>query len=54
MVSRVISRQGLVNLHQLDVNIKKKITTYFVHLTSRQDTETDYLIPADFTLEVIF
>ena len=53
MGSRVISLQRLVNLHQLDVKFKK-ITTYFEHLTSSQDTETDYLIPEDFTLEVIF
>ena len=53
MGSRVISLQRLVNLHQLDVNLKK-ITTYFKHLTSNQDTETDSLIPEDFSLEVIF
>ena len=51
---RVISPQRLVNLHQLDVNFFLKLTTYFEHLTSKQDTETDYLIPEDFTLEVIF
>ena len=54
MGSRVISPQSSVNLHQLDVNILKKITTYFEHLTSKQDTETGHLIPEDFTLEVIF
>ena len=53
MGSRVISSQRLFNLHQLDVNFKK-ITTYFEHLTSKQDPETDYLIPEDVTLEVIF
>ena len=53
MGSRVISLQRLVNMHQLDVNFKK-ITTYFEHLTSNQDTETDSLIPEDFTLEGIF
>ena len=54
MGSRVIPLQRLVNLHQLDVNFKKKLTTYFGHLTSNQDTETDSLIPEDFSLEVIF
>ena len=54
MGSRVISLQRLVNIHQLDVNFKKKLTTYFEHLTSNQDTETDSLIPEDFTLEGIF
>ena len=53
MGSRVISLQRLVNLHQLDV-IFFKLATYFEHLTSNQDTETDYLIPKDFTLKVIF
>ena len=52
MGSRVISLPRLVNLHQLEV-IKKKLTAYFEHLTSNQDTETDSLIPEDFTLEVI-
>ena len=51
---RVISLQRLVNIHQLDVNFKKILTTYFEHLTSNQDTENDSLIPEDFTLEVIF
>ena len=41
------------NIHQLDVNFLK-LTTYFEHLTSNQDTETDSLIPEDFTLESIF
>ena len=55
MGSRVISPQRLINLHQLDViKYYKKLTTYFEHLTSKQDSETDYLIPEDFTLEVIF
>ena len=49
MGSRVISLQRLVNIHQL-----KKLTTYFEHLTSNQDTETDSLIPEDFTSEGIF
>ena len=53
MGSRVISPQRLVNLHQLDVN-SKKLTAYFKHLTSKQDTETDSLIHEDLTLEVIF
>ena len=53
MGSRVISLQRLVNIHQLDV-ILKKLTTYFEHLTSNQDTETDSLIPEKFTLEGIF
>ena len=53
MGSRVISLQRLVNIHQSDVNFKK-LTTYFEHLTSNQDTETDSLIPEDFTLEGIF
>ena len=55
MGSRVISPKRLVKHHQLDVNIwKKKLTTHFEHLTSKQDTETDYLIPEYFTLEVMF
>ena len=53
MGSRVTSIQRLVNLHKLDVIFFLKITTYFEHLTSNQDTETDSLIPEDFTLEVI-
>ena len=53
MGSKVISVQRLVNSHQLDVNLKK-LTTYFEQLTSNQDTETDSLIPEDFTLEGIF
>ena len=32
----------------------EKLTTYFEHLTSKQDTETDSLISEDFTLEVVF
>ena len=31
----------------VDVNLKN-ITTYFGHLTSKQDTETDYFITEDF------
>ena len=54
MGSRVISLQRLVNIHQLDVKFKKKMTTYFEHLANNQDTETDSLIPEDFTLEGIF
>ena len=54
MGSRVISLQRLLIIHQLDVNLKKKLTAYFKHLTSNQDTETDSLIPEDFTLEGIF
>ena len=50
---RVISPQCLVNLHQLEVFFFK-LTTYFEHLTSKQDTETDSLIPEDLTLEVLF
>ena len=53
MGSRVISLQRLVNIHQLDVMFKK-ITTYFEHLRSNQDTEIRSLIPEDFTLEGIF
>ena len=53
MGSRVISLQRLVNIHQLEVNFLK-LTTYFEHLTNNQDTETDSLIPEDFTLESIF
>ena len=53
MGSRVISPQRLVNLSQLDAFFKKKLTTYFEHLTSMQYTETDSLIPEDLTLEVI-
>ena len=52
MGSRVISLQRLVKIRQLD--ILKKLTTYFEHLTSNQDAETDSLIPEDFTLESIF
>ena len=54
MCSRVLSSQCLVNLHQLDVDFKKNLTTYFEHLTSKRDTETDSLIPEDLTVEVIF
>ena len=32
----------------------KKITTYFEHLISKQDTEINSLIPDEFTLEVKF
>ena len=53
MGSTVISLQRLVNIHQLDVNFKK-LTTYCEHLTSHQDTETNSLIPEDFTSEGIF
>ena len=52
MGSRVISLQRLVSIHQLDVIFKK--ITYFEHLTSNQDTETNSLIAEDFTLEGIF
>ena len=51
MGSRGISVQRLVNIYQLDVNFKKKLTTYFEHLASNQDTENDSLIPEDFILE---
>ena len=34
--------------------IFEKLTTYFEHLTSKQDTETDYLMSDDFTLEIVF
>ena len=54
MGSRVISLQRLVNIHQLDVTFKKINNIYFEHLTSNQDTESDSLIPEDFTLEGIF
>ena len=53
MGSRVISLQRLFNIRQLDVIFLKKRTTYFEHLTSNQDAETDSLIPEDFTLEGI-
>ena len=53
MGSRVISLQLLVNIRLLDV-IFTKLTTYFEHPTSNQDTESDSLIPEDFTLEGIF
>ena len=53
MGSKVISLQSLVNLHHVDV-IFFKLTTYFEHLTSNQDTETYSLIPEDLSLEVIF
>ena len=52
MGSRVVSPQRLGNLHQLDVNFEN-FTTYFEHLTSKQDTETDSLISEDFTSEVV-
>ena len=54
MDSRVISPKRLVNFHHLDVIFKKIKQHNFEHLTSKQDTETDSLIPEDFTLEVIF
>ena len=54
MGSRVISLQRLVNILTLDVIFKKKLTTYVENLTSNKDTETDSLIPEDFTLEGIF
>ena len=53
MGSSVISSQRLVNLHQLDVNFLN-LTTYFEHLTSNHDTETDSSVAEDLTLEVIF
>ena len=54
MGSRVISLECLVNIRQLDVKFLKKIGTYFEHLRSSQDTDTDSLIPEDFPLEGIF
>ena len=53
MGSRVVSPQPLVNLHQFDVNFEK-LTTYFEHLTSKQDTGTDSLMSEDFTLGDVF
>ena len=53
MGSRVVSPQRLINLHQLDVNFEK-LTTYVEHLTTKQYTESDSLISADFALEVLF
>ena len=34
--------------------IFEKLTTYFKHLTSKQDTKIDFLISENFTFEVMF
>ena len=54
MGSNVIPFECLVKLHQLHVNFLKKNATYFEHLTSKQYTETDYLISEEFAFEVLF